>query len=343
MPFWKRLRGRDGRAPRDADALLRKALLAVLDRDLDRAEALLTRAVSLDTKQVEPYMALARLYRMRGEIGRAIRMHQNLLLRADLTKAETVVALVDLAADFRKGGFLQRAIASYDEALSHDPKQRDALRALVPLLASVREYDRAIELSRRLSKLEKTDGASAEAGLLVEMAEAAVAEGRSDDARRALRRALRRDPRSVRGLVALGALQAERGRPKAALEAWSKVPEIDRGKGALVYARLEATYAALDRARDFEAYLRGLLEERPEDVHARVALARALAARGDATTAIEELRQAAERHPEDLEARSALARLLAAEHRDAEAVAQLGALIDTLERQGLFHERESLA
>jgi lipopolysaccharide biosynthesis regulator YciM len=343
MPFWKRLRGRDGRAPRDVDAMLRRALLAVLDRDLDRAEALLTHAVSLDTKQVEPYMALARLYRMRGEIGRAIRMHQNLLLRADLTKEQTVVALVDLAADFRQGGFLQRAIASYDEALSHDPKQRTALRAMVPLLASVREFDRAIDLSRRLSKLEKTDGASSEAALIVEMAETAVAEGRSDDARRALRRALRRDPRSVRGLVALGALHAERGRSKAALDAWSKVPEIDRSKGALVYARLEATYAALDRARDFEAYLRGLLEERPEDAHARVALARTLAARGDATTAIEELRQAAERHPDDLEARSALARLLAAEHRDAEAVAELGALIDALERQGLFHERESLA
>ena len=124
MPFWKRLRGRDGRAPRDVDATLCKALLAVLDRDLDSAEALLTHAVGLDTKQVEPYMALARLYRMRGEIGRAIRMHQNLLLRADLTKEQTVVALVDLASDFRQGGFLQRAIASYDEALSHDPKQR---------------------------------------------------------------------------------------------------------------------------------------------------------------------------------------------------------------------------
>jgi len=343
MPFWKRLRGRDGRAPRDVDATLRKALLAVLDRDLDSAEALLTHAVGLDTKQVEPYMALARLYRMRGEIGRAIRMHQNLLLRADLTKEQTVVALVDLASDFRQGGFLQRAIASYDEALSHDPKQRAALRALVPLLASVREYDRAIDLSRRLSKLEKTDGAAAEAALLVEMAKTAVAEGRSDDARRALRRALRRDPRSVPGYVALGALEAERGRPKAALDAWSKVPGIDRSKGPLVFARLEATYAALDRARDFEKYLRGLLEERPDDVHARVALARALTARGDMTTALAELRQAAERHPEDLEARSALARLLAAEHRDSEAVGELGALIDALERQGLFHERENLS
>ena len=51
----------------------------------------------------------------------------DLLLRADLTKEQTVVALVDLASDFRQGGFLQRAIASYDEALSHDPKQRAAL------------------------------------------------------------------------------------------------------------------------------------------------------------------------------------------------------------------------
>ena len=61
MPFWKRLRGRDGRAPRDVDATLRRALLAVLDRDLDRAEALLTRAVSLDTGEALAYAAGGRL------------------------------------------------------------------------------------------------------------------------------------------------------------------------------------------------------------------------------------------------------------------------------------------
>jgi lipopolysaccharide biosynthesis regulator YciM len=343
MRWWKRAIRGERRVPSDVDRVLREALLAVLDRDLERAEELLSRALRMDPNAVESYIALARLYRMRGEIGRAIRIHQNLLLRADLTRAQSTAALADLAADFRQGGFLQRAIASYEEVLAHDPRHLPALRALVPLLSSVRSYRRAIEVARRLAKAEGGNTAASEAALLVEMAEAAQAEGRSEDARRALKRALRRDPRSVRGWVALGGIEAERGKVKAALDAWSKAPAIDRHSGPLVYPRLEATYAALDRARGFETYLRGMLEEQPDDVHARVALARTLAARGDADEAIAELRRASEQQPENLTARGALGRLLLGERREQDAVREYGELLDALERQGLLRDREKLA
>jgi lipopolysaccharide biosynthesis regulator YciM len=342
MRWWKRAFRRGRGATRDVDSILRSALLAVLDRDLDRAEELLSRAVRLDSHAVEPYLALARLYRMRGEVGRAICIHQNLLLRSDLTRDQKAAALADLASDFRQGGFLQRAIASYEEVLAHEPQHRQALRALIPLLSSVRRYRRAIDLSRRLAKLEGRSSRADESALLVEMAQAAQAEGRNEDARRALKRALRKDPDAARAWVALGGIEAERGKSKAALAAWAKAPAIDRRSGPHVYPQLEATYAALGRAREFEAYLRGLLAERPDDVHARIALARSLAARGEATDAIEALRQARERSPENLEARGALGRLLLAERREVDATREYAELIDVLESQGLLREREKL-
>lgn len=331
------------RVPRDADDSLREALLAVLDRDDDRAEALLTEAAKLDSSSVEPYLALARFYRMRGEIGRAIRVHQNLLLRSDLDREQTVAALADLAADFRQGGFLQRAIASYEEVLARDPGHVGALEALVPLLAGARAYDRAIAMQRRLSKRVGGDAAAEEARLWVDKGEAALAEGRTDEARRSLKRALRRNPRSVRAWIALGGLEAERGRSKAALAAWKKVPEIDRRSGALVYPRIGSAYAALDRAREHEAYLRRLLAERGDDVHARLALARALASRGETGEAVAELRRILEREPDNLEARGALGRLLLAEHRDAEATKEYVELLDVLERRGLLRRPEPLS
>lgn len=343
MPWWKRAVRLERRVPSEVDRALREALLAVLDRDLERAEDLLSRAVRMDSGAVESYIALGRLYRMRGEIGRAIRIHQNLLLRADLTRAQSTAALADLAADFRQGGFLQRAIASYEEVLAREPRHLPALRALVPLLSSARSYRRAIEVARRLAKAEGGNSAAREAALLVEMADAAQAEGRSDDARRALKRALRRDPRSVSGWVALGGIEAERGRVKAALDAWSKVPAIDRHSGPLVYPQLEATYAALDRPREFETVLRGLLGEQPDDVCARVALARALAARGAVEEAIAELRRASELQPGNLAARGALGRLLLSERREVDAAREYGELLDALERQGLLRDREKLA
>ena len=315
---------------------MRSALLAVLDRDLDAAEQLLTRAVGMDSSAPEPYVALARLYRMRGEIGRAIRMHQNLLLRQDLDREQTVSGLLDLAEDFREGGFHQRAIASFEEALERDPKQPRALAALLPLLADAHDYDRALVIAGRLAKLDREGAAPRECALRVEMAAAAMAEGRSDDARRTLKTALRRDAGSVAAWIALGTVEAERGKPKAALAAWARVPRIDRRQGPEVYPRLEATYAALDRARDFEGYLEKLLDEEPDDPDARLALARALAARGEIDAAIRGLRELVDRQPDDLEARASLARLCATAGREAEAAGEISGLVDALERRGLL-------
>ena len=325
----------DTRAPRDVDAALRAALLAVLDRDYDEAEKMLLAAVRLDSEAVEPYLALARLLRMRGGIGRAIRIHQNLLLRLDPASKYGREALGGLAADFRQGGLLRRAIASYEELVSLDPKHVEALRMLLRLQTEVRNFERAIEVAKRLARLEGADGARAEAALRVQMAESARAEGRSDEARRAVKQALRKDKQNVRAWIVLGDLEAERDRGKAALTAWGRVPAIDRGSGPQVYPQLEATYAALGRPREFEGFLRELLEERPEDSGARLALACTLAARGDTDDAVAELRRILESEPDDVEARSTLGRLLLSEHRDPDATKEYGELLDVLERRGL--------
>lgn len=343
MGWFSRAFGGDARAPKDAGSALESALLAVLDRDLARAESMLAAAARLASNGDVAYLALARLYRMRGEIGRAIWIHQNLLLRLRTDSPLGLIAMADLGADFAQGGFLRRAIASYEQVLAQDPKHQAALRALVRLLPDVREFPRAIELARRLARIEGQDAAATEAVLRVAMADAARAEGRNEEARKAVKRALRQDAKSVRAWVVLGELEAERGRAKAALAAWLRVPELDRRAGPLVYPQLEATYAALGRTREFEACLRELLESDPDDRGARLALARSLAARGDGEPALAELARLLARDPDDLEARATLGRILLAESRDADVVKAHGELIEALERQGLLRARESLA
>lgn len=331
MRWWKRRE-----APGDFESALQRALLAVLDRDLEDAEGLLEGAARLDSESVVPYLALARLYRARGEIGRAIRLHQTLLLRADLEPERRLEALLGLATDFRQGGFLRRAIAAYEEVLAHRPEHAGALRALVRLSTDGRDYERAVELNRRLARVEGRAPGPAEAELLVGMAEAARAEGRTEDARRVLARALRRDRRCVAAWIELGQVEAERGRTKRALAAWKRVPEIDRRSAPRVYPRLAATFAALDRPRDFEKFLRGLLEREPEDVGARLALARALAARGETEEALAEVRRLLEREPGHLEAHAVLGRVLLEADREGEAVRKAYTeLLAVLERQPL--------
>lgn len=338
-----RLRGRraaSGEA-QERGALL-VALRAVLDDDLGTAEEALAALVREDSDQIDAYLALAQIYRRRGEIGRGIRIHQNLLLRRDLSDQHRDQALEGLARDFQRGGFLQRAIAAYQEVLQRRPKDRNALRALMRLAADARDFDSAMAAQKRLAKVDDSHTKEDEARLLVEMAQAAHAAGRTDEARKALKKAVARDPGLAVAWMRLGEVESERGKNKAALAAWKQLVESDRRAGAEVYARLETAYAALDKAREFETLLRELLEQRAGDTAARLALIRHLAARGDLKDALVEVEAALQRDPEHLALHGARARALLADGREADAVEALNDLLGVLERQGLLEHRERL-
>jgi lipopolysaccharide biosynthesis regulator YciM len=319
------------------------ALSALLEDDPERAEQALAAVVQQDSTQIEVYLVLGQLYRRRGEIGRAIRIHQNLLLRSDLAWENRERALRGLARDFRKGGFLQRALSAYEELRDHRPRDPEALSALARLRADVRDFDAAFDAQRRLARSTGVYDRGSEARLWLEKSEALAAEGRSDEARRALAKCLRCNPELTQAWERLAELEAERGKNKKALAAWQKALALDRRVAARVYPRLEASWAALGRARQFELELRKELSLRPEHGETRLALSRVLAARGEVEAALAELEALFEREPERLDAHAARARVLLGAGREAEAAKALAELLDLLERQGALLPREELA
>lgn len=336
----RRAFARGERRQSSAEDALRRALLLVVERELDAAQEILAGVVRRDSDEIDAYLALARVYRLQGEIGRAIRIHQNLLLRRDLDEEQRTLALAGLAGDFRQGGFLRRSIAAYEELLERRPDHLSALRALVRLLADARDFPRALQLENRLARLEGRERRAARAPLQLEMALALRAEGRQDEARRVLRKALRGDPRLVRGWILLGEIEAEQGREKQAIDAWKHVPDLDRRAAGRVYPSLEAVHEKLGRSADFKRFLESRLEADPDEVEARLALARLLLVRGDVSEAKTQARRALEQEPERLEAHAALARILLAEPSEPELARQLAELLDVLDRQGLLHPRE---
>lgn len=332
MGWFRRAFG-SGRARRGADAGVRRALLALLSRDPGQAEAELTAVARAHPDDPEVFRALALLLGQRGEFSRAIQIHQALLLRRDLPEGERVQVLGDLADDFRRAGFLKRAAAAYEEVLTHAPRDARALEGLAVLLRRLRDHGRALDVVRRLARIGRRSSRDEEAELRVAQADAAHAEGRSDDARRIVRRARRRHRGYAPALLLLGTLEAERGRNAAALSAWREAAEMDPRCGGFVYPRLEAAFAAAGRARDFATFLRELLEKRPDDATARIALARALAAWGEVDAAVAELRTLIERGGDGVAARAALVGVLLATGRQAELRAEVAALLELLARE----------
>ncbi|MCA9503739.1 MAG: tetratricopeptide repeat protein [Spirochaetaceae bacterium] len=324
--------GRRGAATRQAEIerALRRALRAAVAGDWPAAETWLERLVEADSADLDAYHALARLYRDQGAIGRAIRMHQNLLLRGDLTTDQRGEALVELARDFEAGGFRERAIASYEEALATSPRDAGLLARLVSLWHGQGDFERALVLLRRLRRRDRPEADRLESRILLDQARTRADEGDHDGARQALKRCLRRDAGCAAAWAMMGELEAERGRDARALKAWTRAVASDGDLGATLYPKIGATFAARGKSEGYEAYLRDRLEARPTDRATRLALARALVARGDERAARELLARGVERTPEQLTLHVELGRLLIASGQEAESLKAYASLLDAL-------------
>jgi lipopolysaccharide biosynthesis regulator YciM len=167
-------------------------------------------------------------------------------------------------------------------------------------------------------------------------------EGRANSARKAAKTALRRNRQSAAANVLLGQLEADRGRDKSALAAWTLVPALDRARAVEVYPLIEAAYAATNRARDYEGFLRVLIENQPGDDGAALALAGYLSSRGDSDLALIELKRLLDRSPKNMSARAVLGRCLLAAGREDEVLSEYVSLLDLLEEAPRRIEEEGL-
>ncbi|NYT81651.1 lipopolysaccharide assembly protein LapB [Alcaligenaceae bacterium] len=129
-----------------------KGLNFLLNEEPDRAIDAFVEVAKLDPETTELHFALGSLFRRRGEMERAIRVHQSLLSRADLPQADRESAQHELAQDFLKAGMLDRAEQAFEQVL--DTRFAvPAVRALIRIYESEHDWPRAIEAVKRLRAL----------------------------------------------------------------------------------------------------------------------------------------------------------------------------------------------
>ena len=86
-----------------------KGLNFLLNEQTDQALEHFLEMVSVDDKTIETHFALGNLFRRRGEVDRAIRIHQNIIARPDIAGEQRDQALFSLAKDYLGAGLLDRA------------------------------------------------------------------------------------------------------------------------------------------------------------------------------------------------------------------------------------------
>ncbi len=102
-------------------------------------------------------MILGNLYREKGQVGKAITVHQALLQRPKLSRLEHAYVLLCLGLDYKRGGFVDRALEAFNEVLRLDPKNEYALLNLQKLHEEQHQWTEAYDTRQRLSKLADVD------------------------------------------------------------------------------------------------------------------------------------------------------------------------------------------
>ena len=282
---WERYKLRDGkwidrrRARESPHYIL--GLNFVIANQIDLAIEELSKAAGLDADALEVHMILGNLYREKGQVGKAITVHQKLLQRPNLTKVEHAYVLLCLGLDYKRGGFVDRALEAFNEVLRLDARNEYALVNLQKLHEEQHQWLEAYDTRQRLSKVvdndERTQNQAILAFLENEIGLEAMRRKDYAEASRRFQNAIALDARAVPAYLNLGDVRIAEGHEKEAAAIWDKLVEVAPDRAYLAFERLYQLAVRNGTPERFTRLCRRLIDENPQDWRARLALARHLA------------------------------------------------------------------
>jgi lipopolysaccharide biosynthesis regulator YciM len=134
-------------------------------------------AVDLNRETIDTYFALGGLFRSNGEIEKAIAIHRSLIARENISEATRLMALKELAIDFDRGGFVDKAIETYKDVLKINRDQHDVIQALCRIYEDTEEWDQAYNYRIMLSKVGHENQSETISHILVQKAKAQFEKG----------------------------------------------------------------------------------------------------------------------------------------------------------------------
>ena len=228
----------------------------LLNEQSDKAIDVFVRMLEVTADTFETHLALGNLFRKRGEVDRAIRVHRNLVAGNSLSGEQRSDAQLELGRDYQRAGLLDRAEELYSELLQHKDHVTQVLPLLLDIYQQEKDWESAIRMASRMDQVNNRPASMAIAQFLCELAEDARVQGETEKARTLLDQALERHNGCARASLLLGDIEREAGHPQAALMAYSQVDGQDRELLPEVLASLYACHRELGGADGMIEYLR---------------------------------------------------------------------------------------
>lgn len=240
-----------------------RGLNYLLNEQPDKAIELFLQIAEVDQNTVETQIALGHLFRRRGEVDRAIRLHQSLIARPGLADEHRRQALLELGEDYMRAGLLDRAETLFTDLVNLDVSQPQALKHLIAIYQAEREWHKAIAHAERFQATTNESMGKLIAQFRCELAEQARLEGDVERCRAEIAAAFAADPQSVRAGMMEGALEAAEGNDTAAIRALERVARNDVDYLPEVLKLLLGCYQRRGELARARAFLSEMIERYP--------------------------------------------------------------------------------
>jgi lipopolysaccharide biosynthesis regulator YciM len=224
----KRSKGKTGSC---ADSILGadyiKGLNYLLNEQQDKAIDVFIRMLEVNSDTVETHLALGNLFRKRGEVDRAIRIHQNLTVRTSLSAEQRSDALLELGQDYMKAGLFDRAENLFKELIDGNVHLSTALPLLLDIYQQEKDWENAIAIASQMGFVGVQPAKSVIAQFYCELAENARARENVEEAGKLLQKASEYNPHCARARLIQANIARQCGDCKMALDAYVQVAERD--------------------------------------------------------------------------------------------------------------------
>ena len=236
----------------------------LLNEQPDKAVDVFIKLLEVDSETVETHLALGSLFRRRGEVDRAIRIHQNLIARPQLSVVQRKEALMALGQDYMSAGVFDRAERIFLEVVElGGAKEVRSLHGLLAIYQQEKAWEKALDV---IKKLEVSTGNSMHtqaAHYYCEIANHALKINAYEKVPLAIKQALTADKESVRASLMMANYEIKNGRYKQAIRALKRVPEQDAEFMNEIIEPLVHCYRELDAMDECVDYLEQTLPEHP--------------------------------------------------------------------------------
>lgn len=228
----------------------------LLSDQSDKAVDLFIDLLQVDADTIETHLALGNLFRQRGEVDRAIRIHQNLIARPNLDIEQRHLALLQLSRDYRVAGLFDRAESILLELIDEPEHSETSLKDLLDLYQQTREWNKAVAISDRISSQMVSDIHTQIAHFYCEMASEEETNGQlKKKVQGLLKKALSHDETCIRARVHLSELLVENKMYKEALKFVEPIPDMDIDMLSDYLPLIEKVFKGLGDRIGYQHYL----------------------------------------------------------------------------------------